>query len=228
MSTINQSLAEAYHDQFGIMPIVITNAPRYVDYIPQMRLEFPVRLVHHGIFTKSRSPEIMIEMMKLLDNRFTLDLFYLISPGASADTKNFYEEFKKRASAVGVRVHPPLDPKDIVSTLHKEYDLGIILVPPLNFNYLNGLPNKLFDCIQARLAMAVGPLKEIARITNEYKIGYVSEGFTAESLAKALQHLTLEELNAFKKNTSKAAQEMNAEFNRQLLVATLRRIMSSS
>jgi len=229
MSTINKSLAQAYYDEFGIMPIVTTNAPDYVDYAPQLRLEYPIRLVHHGIFTKSRSPEIMLDMMKLLGDQFTLDLIYLLPESASAGTKQLFEEFKQKASENNrVRVLPPLRSAEIVSTLHVKYDMGIILVPPINFNYLNGLPNKLFDCIQARLAMAVGPLKEIARITNDYKIGVVSEEFTAESMTGVLQGLTLEQLNAFKSNTSLAAREMNAEFNRRILIDTLKKIMSSS
>ena len=76
--------------------------------------------------------------------------------------------------------------------------MGIILVPPVNFNYKNGLPNKLFDCIQARMGMAVGPLKEIAHITDKYKIGIVSKDFTAQGFAQELNKLTTADIMKFR------------------------------
>ena len=70
-------------------------------------------------------------------------------------------------------------------TINK-YDMGVFLLPPINFNYENTLPNKLFDFIQARLGIAIGPTPEMAEIVNHYKIGLVSEHFTAASLASRL------------------------------------------
>ncbi|HEY9007881.1 MAG TPA: hypothetical protein VIM75_17195 [Ohtaekwangia sp.] len=226
MCTINNSLAKAYEDNFGVKPVVITNASAYFDLKPEMRVEYPIRLVHHGIFTVSRQPEIMIDMMKLLDERFTLDLIYLLPENSSPRTKQYFEAFKSKTHASGnIRVLPALKSSEIVEAIHKRYDMGIILVPPVNFNYENGLPNKLFDCIQARLAMAVGPLKEIANVTNHYKIGVVSKEFTAQSLADSLRPLTLEMLNNFKKNTDVAACEMNADFNKKILLEALQKLI---
>jgi hypothetical protein len=228
MCTINNSLAKAYEDSYGIKPVVITNASDYFNLKPQLREQYPIRLVHHGIFTVSRQPEIMIDMMKLLDDRFILDLIYLVPENSSSRTKQYFEDFKKNAQASGrVRVLPPLKSSEIVSTLHDQYDMGIILVPPVNFNYENGLPNKLFDCIQGRLAMAVGPLKEIAYITSYYKLGVVSKEFTAQSLADELRPLTLPMLNDFKMNADAAAFEMNAGFNKKILLDAIRKLILS-
>lgn len=226
MSTINQSLAAAYEDNFGIKSVIITNAPAYVDWSPQPRNQFPIRLVHHGIFTVSRQPEIMIDLMDLLDDRFTLDLIYMVSENASSETKQYFESFKARAAATkNVRVLPALKPAEIVPFLHAHYDVGIILVPPINFNYENGLPNKLFDCIQARVALCVGPLKEIARVTHDHGVGVVSPDFTAKGMAQALQTITLEDINRFKRSTDAAAKQLNAEYNKTLLLDALKKII---
>jgi len=226
MCTINNSLAKAYEDNFGVKPVIITNASAYFDLNPQLREQYPIKLVHHGIFTVSRQPEIMIDMMELLDDRFTLDLIYLVPENSSPKTKQYFESFKNKAQVTGrVRVLPALKSSEIVDALHERYDMGIILVPPVNFNYENGLPNKLFDCIQGRLAMAVGPLKEIAYITRHYNIGVVSKEFTAQSLADELRSLTLQTLNDFKLNTNTAAREMNAEFSKKILLDALRKLI---
>lgn len=222
MSTINGGLAREYETHFGLKPIIITNASKYYDLTPTLLSNYPIRLVHHGIFTISRSPEIMIELLSLLDDRFTLDLIYLLPETASPKTKEYFEAFKVKAMQTGkIKILPALKSDQITTTLNAHYDMGIILVPPVNFNYENGLPNKLYDCIQARLAMAVGPLREIANITNQFNIGVVSEDFTAQGMAHALRKLTLEDINQFKENSNDAASKLSADYNKSLLLKTM-------
>jgi SpoVK/Ycf46/Vps4 family AAA+-type ATPase len=83
----------------------------------------------------------------------------------------------------------------------------------VNFNYENTLPNKLFDFIQARLGVAIGPTPEMAEIVKQYNIGVVADDFTAEGLAKRLNQLTKADIENFKRNASKAANDLNAEAN---------------
>lgn len=226
MSNINNGIAAAYKKEFGVDSIIINNASNFVANEPRKREELPIRLVHHGIYTLSRQPHLMLEMMNVLGNKFTLDLIYLIPPHASSSTRDSFALLKKKAEATSnIRVLPALRSSEIIPYLHAHYDMGIILVPPVNFNYQNGLPNKLFDCIQARIAMCVGPLHEIAHVVNTYEIGIVSKGFTPAEMAHELQHLTLDRLNQFKHNTTKAAEEMNAENNRKILLAEIARIL---
>jgi hypothetical protein len=223
MSTINNGIARAYAENFGVDPIIITNASDYVPLTPAKRDTFPIRLVHHGIFNLSRQPHLMIDMMKHLDNRFTLDLIYMLSQPASPGTQNYFETFKQKANEAGnIKILPALKGSEIIPFIHEHYDIGIILVPPVNFNYENGLPNKLFECIQARMAMAVGPLHEIAQVVTQHNIGVVSADFTAEGMASALNKLTLEQLNKFKQNAHEAASKMNAAFNKTVMLQALR------
>jgi hypothetical protein len=227
MSTINNGIARAYEKQFAVKPVIVTNATAYVSSTPETRTAYPIRLVHHGIFNVSRQPHIMIDLMRLLDDRFTLDLIYLLPEGSSQKTKEYYEAFKKSAAETGrIQIKPALKSSEIVPYIHAHYDMGIILVPPVNFNYENGLPNKLFDCIQARLAMAVGPLHEIAEITNRFGIGVVSEDFTAEGMAAVLQKVDLVTLDGFKKNTETAARAMNADFNKTVFLEAVRKTLN--
>ena len=75
------------------------------------------------------------------------------------------------------------------------------------------MPNKFFDFIQARLAIAVGPTPEMAALVHQYKIGVVSSDFSPERLAQQLNSLTQQQLADFKQNSVYAAKELNAEFN---------------
>lgn len=229
MSTINAGMAEAFRKNFNISPVIITNASPFYDLFPIERAKLPIRLVHHGIFTLSRQPDLMIEMMNRLDSRFTLDLIYLLPGHASRGTLEYFQRFRIKAEQTGrIRVLPALKPSELVQTLNENYDMGIILVPPVNFNYENGLPNKLFECVQARISMAVGPLREIASVVNRYKIGVVSNNFTATGLAEVINNLTLEDINQFKKSTTLAATEMNSESNRKILLSSLEHMFRDS
>jgi len=221
MSTINQGLATEYEKHFGVKPVIITNASPYIQNTPKSAGE-PIKLVHHGIFNISRRPDLMLDTMALLGTRFTLDLIYLLPGHASPQTREYFETFKTRAASLGnVKVLPALKGSEIVPTLHANYDIGVILIPPVNFNYENGLPNKLFDCIQARLGVVGGPLREIAQIVKHYDIGAMSADFTAQGLAEALKALTIDDVTRFKMNTQKAAEELSAEHNQKVLLEAL-------
>ena len=45
-----------------------------------------------------------------------------------------------------------------------DYDVGLYLLPPTNFNQRYALPNKFFEFIQGRLAIAIGPSPEMAKL----------------------------------------------------------------
>lgn len=223
MMTVGKGLASEYEKNFGAIPLVITNANNFAELEPSAVEENKIRLVHHGIATPSRKLELMIEMMTLLDDRFTLDLMLLIPGFASKKTRGYVDELRALAkSNKRINIIPPVTSREVVMTINK-YDLGIFLLPPINFNYENTLPNKLFDFIQARLGVAIGPTPEMAEIVNHYHIGIVSNDFTARSLAHRLSALTKNEIERFKGNAKHAAKELNAEIN----AAKIERLISS-
>jgi glycosyltransferase involved in cell wall biosynthesis len=217
MTTIGNGIAREYKKNFPCNPIVINNATWFFDLKPTDNID-KIRLIHHGGATTSRQLELMIEMMEYLDDRFTLDLMLIIPEMASAKTRNYITYLKELAKDDS-RIHfkPAVKSNEVVNFIN-QYDVGIILVPPINFNYANGLPNKLFEFIQARLAIAIGPIPEIAEVINEYNIGIVSEDFTPKKLAQELSKLTNERLHLFKSNTALAASQLSAEKNQEVFL----------
>lgn len=225
MITIGRGLANEYEKHFTIKPVVITNANHFYDLNPSPLQRNSIRMVHHGIATPSRKLEVMIDMMDHLDERFTLDMYLLSSGFVSAKTKNYPAELRSLASKnPRVRILDPIKSELIVPTVNA-YDIGVFLIPPINFNYENTLPNKLFDFIQARLAIAVGPTPEMAEIVNRYSIGVVSDDFSAKSLASKLGQLTNEDVIRYKGNTGAVARQLNAEENAKILMDVIERSM---
>jgi hypothetical protein len=219
MITIGEGIAREYEKHYRIKPVIITNAPAYYDIQPKATLPTKIKLVHQGIANPSRKLELMFEMMEFLDDRFTLDLM-LMKPIHRSNIM-YLEKLKVLAKKHSrIQFVPPVATDKIITTLN-QYDIGIVLIPPINFNYKNTLPNKFFECIQARVALAIGPIPEMKKITEQYEIGVVSEDFNAKSLALIIQNLTSSQIDQFKNNTCIAAKELNAERNeiifRQLL-----------
>jgi hypothetical protein len=229
MMTVGKGLAAEYQKHFNVSPTIITNANNYFSIDPTPIQNNTIRLIHHGIATPSRKLELMIDMMALLDSRFTLDLM-LLTPGfASSKTRQYINELSEKIKSGGharIRIIPPVASSEVVTTICN-YDMGIFLLPPVNFNYENTLPNKLFDFIQARLGISIGPTPEMAEIVRTYKIGVIADDFTAKSLAAKLNALTTEDVNNFKKNSAIAATELNAEENAKKINVLLNRVLDN-
>jgi hypothetical protein len=152
----------------------------------------------------------MIDAVGLVESRspgsMTLDL--VLAPGDAA----YIAELGARADALGgaVRVLPPVPFDEIVPVL-AAYDAGIFVCPPTTFNLLHALPNKLFEFVQARLAVVVGPSPEMARIVTEHGLGVVADGFTAEDTARALATLSSARVTEHKAASHRAAEALSAE-----------------
>lgn len=213
--TIGSAIGEKYRKEYFVEPVVITNAPEYKSLFPKKPIERSIRLVHHGIAARRRALEIMIQTLCLLDERFTLD-FYLMptDPG--------YLDYLKILATGNQRIRflPPVPTDNIANTLN-DYDLGIFILPPTTVNQKYVLPNKIFEFIQARLGVAVGPSPEMAALVREWDIGVVASSFSPESMAKALKDLNAAKIEKYKSNSDRCAREFTAEANAKIFRSTV-------
>lgn len=210
MTTVAPALVEAYRELTGVEAAVVTNAPDYHELHPRPP-DGQIRLLHHGIANPSRSLERTIELMEHLDDRFTLDLVLV-----EHEPRHLRHLRRLAAPDPRIRFLDPVPMRDIVGFANG-YDVGVFLLPPRNFNYANALPNKLFEFIQARLAVAVGPSGEMARVVKEWGCGVVAPDFEAASLASRLQALDAAALTRLKHGSHAAASFLNARPNARLL-----------
>ena len=213
MMTLGQNIADEYEKNFGVKPVVITNAPDYQELHPKKVDPKNIRLVHQGIANHSRKIELMIAMMKHLPENYSLDLILLVPGNASVKTRNYINELRELASFTNrIRFLDPIPYSNLVKSLNV-YDIGIILVPPINFNYANGLPNKFFELVQARVSIAIGPSPEMTHYLTKFKLGVVSDSFEPQNLASKIMNLSPGEIDTFKTNAGLAAKELSAESN---------------
>ena len=221
MTTVCPGIAEAYEKDTGVKPLVMTSAPDYEELEPNLfdQRDGKIHLIHHGIAGPSRKIENMIRMMDFLDDRFELNLMFIpANPG--------YTKFLKKLATRRPNVHflPPQPMRTLSRYLH-QFDIGVSLIAPTNFNYLHILPNKFFECIQARLALAVGPSPEMARIVKEHDLGVVADDFAPEALAECLKTLDQEKINHYKLQSHRAARLLSAEENKKLLFRLVEEVL---
>jgi hypothetical protein len=212
MITVCQGIADAYRENYGVIPNIVLNAPSYQALEPSP-VEFgKIRMIHHGAAIRSRHLESLIEVMKYLDNRFSLDLMMMDS-----DVAYMRHLREHAANDPRIRFVPPVRMEDICSYINS-YDLGIFLLPPVNFNYEHALPNKIFEFIQARLAVAIGPSPEMARIVRRHGLGVVAGSFEPSDLGAELTKLTDERLLIYKQAAHEAARELCYEDSSKILL----------
>ncbi|HIH03147.1 MAG TPA: glycosyltransferase family 4 protein [Methanoregulaceae archaeon] len=212
-TTVCEGLAEEYAREFGVRPDVITNAAPYHDLTPRPTDPDHIRIVHHGLAGEERRIEAMIETMDSVDPRFSLDLMLVKAERGDA----YYEHLREMAAGrPNVTIRDPVPMHRIVETI-AQYDIGLFLLSPSNFNYYHALPNKLFEFVQARLAIAVGPSPEMARIVRDHDLGIVAPDFEPVTMAERLNALTPERLDHYKAQSHRHARSLSADGNMKKL-----------
>ncbi|MFM7086936.1 MAG: hypothetical protein ACKOXO_08110 [Cyanobium sp.] len=141
----------------------------------------------------------------MLDERFSLTLM-LVAPPRSA----YLRKLRRLAAMQGrTEVVPPVSFEAIVPTLNA-YDIGVSLLPPVTINQKLALPNKLFEFIQARLAVATSPNPAMADLVDRHRVGVVSEAYTPAALAAVLNRLTADQIDAMKQSSHVAADRLHS------------------
>lgn len=202
-TTVGHTLAQQYGQELGVDCGVVLNAPARAD-LPVHPVADPVRLVHAGGATPLRLA-ILLEAMDLVTSGATLDLFLVDSgSGYAATVRERYADHPR------VHVHDAVPTDELVTTLNA-FDVGVHILAPVSFNHRYAMPNKIFDYVQARLGVLVGPSPEMAALVREHELGWVSDDFTAASVARTVDALTPEAVSRAKAASDRAAQVLCAE-----------------
>lgn len=102
VTTVCAGIAEEYARQYGVLPTVITNAPKFHSLPVRKTDPSRIRVIHHGVAARSRRIENMIELANLLDERFTVD--FILIPG---DTRYIAELMRQAAGTRSIHFLPP-------------------------------------------------------------------------------------------------------------------------
>lgn len=203
-TTVGPGIAAEYEREFGFRPEVVRNAAPYIDAEPR-ETHWPPRLVHSGGAMRKRGIDVMIRGVLQAKNGATLDLFLVKSePDYVAELEALAAESEGR-----VTVHDPVPYAQLIQEL-RDFDLGIHVLPPINFNHRMALPNKLFDFLQARIGAIVGPSQEMVALADEVGFGVATADFTAAAIAETIDSLTVSRIDELKRAAAAGAASHSA------------------
>lgn len=204
-TTVSAGFSAAYHSIFGLKPVVIPNVPFYINLQPTPVSAERIRLVHVGAAQPDRNIDKMIEAVGKLGQGFELKLYLLPS-----DPKYYAYLRKLSLRHENVFFNDPIPYDEVISTINSN-DIGIYILRPTSSQTLINLPNKIFEFIQARLAVLIGPHPEMGALVEKYNLGKIAPGYEVRDIQEALLSATREEIYQYKLNSDKAAKELCAE-----------------
>jgi glycosyltransferase involved in cell wall biosynthesis len=216
-----QGIYEKCLKEYNVSSIVIPNAAFYSDIPIYNNSDEKIRMIYHGAILESRKIEEMIEVVKMLGVGYELDIM-----GTSLDFNHkYYKKLQKIIEDIpNVKFKESVKFQNIITTINR-YDIGIYILKPNGFNNEYALPNKLFEYMQAKLAIAISPSIEMKRLVNDYNLGIVADNFTNESLANKIKCLTKQNILDFKKNSEIASRYENAEKYNDFFLSHIKKLI---
>ncbi|MBL7952219.1 MAG: glycosyltransferase [Flavobacteriales bacterium] len=171
--TVNDSIANAYAERYGIRPAVVRNIPmpRELGPLPaRAELGLPadrfILILQGSGINVLRGGEEAVDAMRELPECLLL----LIGGG---DAWPVLERMvKEHGLQDRVRLLGRM-PYERMMQYTRNADLGLSLDKDTNLNYRFSLPNKLFDYFRASIPVLVSDLPEVASIVRKYDAGVV-------------------------------------------------------
>jgi hypothetical protein len=204
MTTVGQGIADEYLRVFGVHAEVVTNAAPYAD-LPARTVGTPIRLVHSGASIRNRRLDVLVDAVAASTNDVTLDLYLM------GNDPEYVAELRERAAACTRIGFPDTVPYQQLIARLNEYDVGIHVIAPTNFNNRWALPNKFFDYVQARLGLIIGPSAEMRSLLEAHAIGAVSDDFEVAALTRVVDSLTADQVRIWKTHAAAAAHALSSE-----------------
>ena len=186
--TVNHSIAQTLADWHQVpLPDVVMNCPFAVPVTGAAGVTETAprkaRVIYQGWYVCHRGIEELILSAALYDSAE----LYLRGYGDLEPALRALVQDKGLTSRV--QFLPPVHHAEMVTSL-AGFDIGIVSYRPMTENNRLCLPNKVFEYLQAGLALAVSALPELTRLVEETGTGALFDPDRPEDIARAINELT--------------------------------------
>jgi glycosyltransferase involved in cell wall biosynthesis len=189
MITASSGYANWFKNQYGIDPVVVQNAPRKLTFNPEIPENNPKILLYQGVINPFRGIDKAILAMKHLDGV----IFKIAGDGPK---KKEYEELVIKENLQNkVQFLGKLLPEDL-RKITLTADCGMSIEENGGESYFYSLPNKVLDCIQARVPLVLSNLPEMQNIKMQFDVGEIIQDHQPENIANSINLI----LNKGRKN----------------------------
>ncbi|MBV8327052.1 glycosyltransferase family 4 protein [Chryseobacterium sp.] len=180
MITASGSYAKWFQKKYGINPVVIQNAPRRLNFSGKISDNDPKILLYQGAINPFRGIDKVILAMHHLDG-------VILKIAGDGPMKAEYERLvteenlQHKVQFLGKLI--PENLRNITITA----DCGMSIEENGGESYLYSLPNKVLDCIQARVPLILSDFPEMKRIKSHFDIGEIIADHRPETISAAVQ-----------------------------------------
>lgn len=201
MMTASRSYAKWFQIKYGILPVVVQNAPRKIDFSIEIPENNPKILLYQGALNPFRGIDKAILAMHHFDNV----IFKIAGDGPRKieyEDLVMKENLQEKVQFLGKLL--PEDLREITLTA----DIGMSIEENGGESYEFSLPNKVLDCIQARVPLILSPLPEMLNIKNQFDVGEIIENHNPENIAKAINTVLNKGRKNYQPELGKAAEQL--------------------
>lgn len=221
--TVNESIAQLFHQEYGLQATVIRNLPphRKTMGVPDRNaLGLPVDkklvLLQGSGINKDRGAEEMLAAMHP-DHGLDHVVFVLIGGGTR------FEHLRGEAHRLGVQdkvLFFGRMPYERLFHYTANADIGLSLDKGVSPNNTYSLPNKLFDYIMAGTPVLASRLPEVVRIIRDYEVGAFIDRHEPAHLASKIREMlnNPQAMQQWQTNCLKAARELCWEKEAEKLI----------
>ena len=220
MITVCDSIADLFHEKYGVDCHVVRNIPPRAALPPKgdkRALNLPedkhLLILQGSGINIQRGAEELVESMQYLD-----DCFLIIIGGG--DVLPVLKQMVVDLHVENrVRFLPRMPYAEMMAYTQLA-ELGFVLDKDTNLNYRFCLPNKLFDFIQAGVPIVASNLVEVGKIIRKYDIGLFIPDHDPKSIAATIRK-GLDDAETrvrWQKGLAQAAEELCWENEQQTLM----------
>lgn len=183
---VSENIELWYKKEYGIKNIItVKNSPyrKTIKKTNKLRTVFNLSddikiLIYVGGIIRGRGVEELLECFKDLQENNLVIIFI-----GYGELVNDVQEYQNKYS--NIFYHPAVESLK-VTEYASSADFGIAYIKNGCLNDQFCLPNKLFECLFSGIPMLVSDVPDMAKLINEYSVGFVLKSLTAENLLNGI------------------------------------------
>lgn len=214
VTSVSEGIVTAIKKQYQLScPHFVVRSTPYYKKIPfRPTTNDKIIIYFHGYLKENRNLDVIVKCLVFLK-----DQYHVLFRGGHYSSVDYEKSLKSLAKELGVDKRFSIEPiasHDQMIELTSQADIGLSL-PPLNSLHSDmALPNKFFEYMMAGLAIGVSNVKEMGDYVRHFNLGFVLQDISPAALAKAIESLSVEQINQARKNSLKLAEDLHWEKER--------------
>lgn len=208
VTTVCDGIADAYQATYRLVkrPVVVRSMAAYEQLSPRPTGTL-INVLYHGILAPTRGLEEAIASVPFWRPEFTLTIR---GPGPNSYVQRLRTLAAESPARGRIAIEEGVPFSQMIAKAALS-DVGLFVQGGVSVQKRFTLPNKFFEYVQARLALCVADLPEMAKLVREYDLGVLVPQATAASIATSVNQLTRNQIDGYKVKVHRAARALSWE-----------------